>query len=415
MKTTNKLVRAPGPTVKEQIRRMVSPPAKENVAEGSPKPGRPPGPPLSQERPRSALKNAESERRYTGLRRPTEESQREAPISRSSLLDRPRTPAARMSLVPFCMNHPQKRAVFKIDDEGVKKFLCGKCALIFNRQGLECEELSEDEEEERGQRLLACLEMLKVEKRRADAAQSELSARAEKYLASDITHAKHINKHFDMIIAQVQRRREAELRRAKEVREELRQYVKATVVGLKRAKGEFADFQSDIEQNFESIVKKVEMDVFNVILGRYQAKAESFREFVQAVAARSLEVAPASRSATELGTAVDLACGVNYDLMPLLDEESLGPAAHRTTSRSVQAVTSVEELSHSRPAPCQPRFSVHGPRSAPDDLFSEAHEGGRRGWDDKRTPQLDAKMPRPFETEDDDGRYGKPLFPANRV
>lgn len=415
MKTTNKLLRAPAPTVKEQLRRMVSPPAKENMRDGSPKQGRLPGPAFSQDKPRATFKNVDGERRHSALRRPTEESQREAAVSRSSLLDRPRTPVTRLSMAPFCMNHPHKRAVFKIEDEGVKKFLCGKCALIFNKQGLDCEELSEDEEEERGQRLLTCLEMLKVEKRRADATHTELVTRTERHLASDLTHVKHINKHFDMIIAHVQRRREAELRHAKETRDELRQFAKTTAAALKRVKAEFADFQADIEQNFDSIVKKVEMDVFNVILGRYQTKADAFREYVQSVAARSIEVVPSSRSGAEMSTAVDEACGLSYQLMPLLDEEALGSAAYRISSRSTQAMTSVEELELSRPAAAHPRFSPLPTRSEPEGFFNESHEVVKRGWEDKKTPELDTKTAKPFAIEEENARYNKSLFPATRV
>ena len=430
MKTNNKSARIASLAVKEHIRRIVSPPSKENLREGSPKLPRSAHPSVSQEKIRSSPKNGEGERRLSAMRSTTELSQRDSALPRATALERSSAaltrsplPTHRASAAPFCMNHAGKRALFKIEDEGLKRFLCGKCALIFNRQGLECEELSENEEDERSLRLRDCLELLKVEKRRAEAVHAELLARADRLLATDVTQVKHINKHFDLLIAHVQKRREAELRRAKDAREDLRQHVKASALALKKARNEFADFQADIEQNFESIVKKVEMDVFNVILGRYEAKVQGFHEFARGLAERCVEV-PVPPRGGEPAAALDEACVLAHQSQPLLDAQFLQHAglterpSLRATAEPVEQRRSVPPTSEARSAQRErpiARFSPCVARGEADCFLDESRETPQAGWDERRTPELAEKASDSFGNERESTRCSKSLFPIGQA
>lgn len=364
------------------------------------------------------------------MRQTTESSQRDSSVPQllersSSALKRSPLPSHRASTAPFCMNHGHKRALFRIEDAGLKRFLCGKCALIFNRQGLECEELSENEEDERGLRLRDCLELLKLERRRAELIHAELLAKAEKHLSSDLTHVKHINKHFDLLIAQVQKRREAELKRTKDAREELRQHVKATAAALKKTRAEFADFQTDIEQNFENIVKKVEMEVFNVILGRYEAKVQAFHEFVRGVAERGVDVPVQPRvSAAESAAALEDACALGHQIFPLLDEQFLGQlgVGSRASLRSIPEAPGEASGQRRSVTPTQGRKTRPSPRFSPsigsaqaDCFLSESQELSRREWEGKKTPELAEKAGGKYENERESARCTKSLFPVAQV
>lgn len=326
------------------------------------------------------------------------------------------------------MNHLHKRALFKIEDAGVKRFLCGKCALIFNRQGLECEELSENEEDERSLRLSECLELLKVEKKRADLIHSELLSKVEKHLSSDTTHIKHINKHFDMLIAQIQKRREAELKRVKETREELRQNVKTIALTLRKTHSEFADFQSDIEQNFENIVKKVEMEVFNVILGRYEGKIRAFHDFIRKVAEKNVDVPTQPRPSTPESTAaLEDACALSHHVLPLLDDnflDQLGVGSNASLRsipeapveagdhRRLTTFTGEKNLRESKPLPmCSP--SMGGSEAGC--FLNESQEISRTDWEDKKTPELAEKASTYYENERESVRCTKSLFPIAQM
>ena len=192
-----------------------------------------------------------------------------------------------------CHNHPGKVALFWVTFAQGKRPACGKCALAYTKQGLECVEMDAEKEElERSSRLEEFLAYLKEDQLKCAQLSEVLLSASEEFFGNEKLGLSQVSNYYDSLVMEIIQRKEAHLAQLKLQNEEVRIIFSEAISELKIRAEEFDKVLDDINENKPNIIQKIEMDAFNLIIGKYEEKLESFRELVSEINSKRIKSAP---------------------------------------------------------------------------------------------------------------------------
>ena len=213
----------------------------------------------------------------------------------------------------FCLNHLDKKSKFFLKDEittvkvglqssNVRGF-CSKCAVKLVQSGFECLEIEPEDhtksivsqfhEDEPEQAVEALTKEENVRKERIENFVEKLNRQREnctqtgdvirdKIATLSEKHNKQmeeVNAHFSEIFRLVEGQREKFVNQVDKNFQKNKTSLEQKLEAFEECQRDFGSIHVDIEENFTSIVKKIDLEPFNAILSKYEEKLVEFSKF----------------------------------------------------------------------------------------------------------------------------------------
>ena len=213
----------------------------------------------------------------------------------------------------FCLNHQDKKSKFFLKDEittvkvglqtsNIRGF-CSKCAVKLVQSGFECLEIEPEDhsksavsqfhEEEPEQITEALSKEENVRKERIENFVEKLGRQRETCIQTgDVIRDKltnlsqkrnkqveEINSHFGEVFRLVEEHRQMITHQIEKNFEKNKTSLEDKLDAFGECQKDFESIHIDIEENFGSIVKKIDLEPFNAILSKYEEKLVEFSKF----------------------------------------------------------------------------------------------------------------------------------------
>lgn len=192
-----------------------------------------------------------------------------------------------------CMNHPNKRAKYfttSEDELQIKYNLCSKCAVALADKGAKVKEISNSEEDLRRSEIEAFLIKLSHSRKHSTNIIESISLKKGDF----IEFFNKQNEKAEAIAAVLQKAIQEELNQTKKGIEIQKTQIMLAMDSfeqqLRAGFKEVEEMQSDIERNFENILKHIELTPFKKIIDSYYSRLYSIDQHLETVRGQKLEV-----------------------------------------------------------------------------------------------------------------------------
>ena len=185
-------------------------------------------------------------------------------------------------IMPYCLNHPNKKSKFfsndKRKDETTFYGLCSKCAVVCVKQGQDCTEILLNQEQTREKNIKKFVNELMKEKENCREVFSILDNKQKELEDNFITENEKIESYFgdliDLLVSyklNLQGNLKTTFSESKRTLIEYKQMFKDYDL-------EFSTIYNDIDENYTSIIKRIELMPFQEIMGKYKSCLSDFGE-----------------------------------------------------------------------------------------------------------------------------------------
>ncbi len=199
-----------------------------------------------------------------------------------------------------CLNHSNKKSKFYTDKQlkydssnSRQKFyqaFCSKCAVQLVKNGVNCQEILNQEEKHRKILIEQLGEKLCLEKNNCLNFKEILSEKLKSLETFNDEQLNMVNSFYMDLLQKLEEKRIKTIDLVKSNFLRNRKIIKSFIKKVNKDKNVFDSIYNDIEENFDSIIKNIEMQPFQTIIQKYDKKLRDFRIYSEKLKESSLDV-----------------------------------------------------------------------------------------------------------------------------